>query len=95
MKRIRILLVFAALWAIPVMSADVPWNRFDDARSLNDAQRAVAAQVMSEFPCYAGCAGTILECARKGDRYAVRLANFVARRAALDHSFGSPGNDSS
>ena len=79
----------AILWSSSPRAADVPWDQIKDARTLDATQRAVAADVLSNAHSYGACTGTILECLRTGDATALRLANFVARRAAEGRSVNS------
>jgi protein-disulfide isomerase len=74
--------VAALVAASPGRSDDIPWDRIHDAAGLDGAQRGVVEKVIRTAACYGGCEGTILDCLRKGDPFAIRLANFVARRAA-------------
>jgi protein-disulfide isomerase len=74
----------AAVVALSIASAQgqgVPWDRMADAQGLDSAQRGVVEEVLRTAHCYGGCDGTILECLDAGDPFAVRLANFVVRRA--------------
>jgi hypothetical protein len=69
------------------VAGDVPWKRIPDARNLKPEERDVAARAISTAACYGGCAGTILDCLNRNDPTGMRLANFVARRAAAGADF--------
>lgn len=82
--------IVSAAFFIPVARAqDIPWDRITDAQGLDATQRKVAEAVLRTAPCYGGCDGTILECLIKGDAIGIRLANFVARRAAAGEATGA------
>lgn len=68
-------------------AADIPWKKIPDAKNLKTEQRDIAARAISTANCYGGCAGTILDCVNKNDPVGIRLANFVARRAAAGADF--------
>lgn len=87
--RIAIVTAAAVLWAAASRAGNVPWEQIRDAKSFDATQRAVAADVLSNAHSYGACTGTILDCLRTGDATAIRLANFVARRAAENRSINS------
>ena len=66
---------------------DIPWKRIPDARDLTSKQRDMVAHAITTAACYGGCTGTILECLNRNDPIGIRLANFVARRAAAGADF--------
>jgi protein-disulfide isomerase len=76
----------AALTALVTTHArtqDIPWNQIRDAAALDAAQKKVAAQALNTAPCYGGCDGTVLDCLLSGDPFGIRMANLIARRAAV------------
>lgn len=92
MKCIPLIAVVAAvavLWSGSLRADDVPWDRIPDAKTLTASQRSVVTDVLTNAHSYGACTGTILECLRAGDATALRLANFVARRAAENRSINS------
>jgi predicted DsbA family dithiol-disulfide isomerase len=74
------------LFASSAAAANIPWDRIPDARGLSDPQRAVVTQVLQTGHSYGGCdtTFTLLRCLDADDPIAMRLANFVARRAAAN-----------
>lgn len=87
--RIAVVAAMATLWSVSPRADGVPWDQIQDAKTLGATQRAVAADVLSNAHSYGACTGTILDCLRTGDATALRLANFVARRAAENRSINS------
>jgi predicted DsbA family dithiol-disulfide isomerase len=82
MRACLVPVLFVLLSASPARAQDVPWNKIHDGAALTASQRTVAEQVMRSAKCYGPCSGTVLECLNRSDAFGLRLANFVARRAA-------------
>ncbi|HKW15338.1 MAG TPA: thioredoxin domain-containing protein [Candidatus Krumholzibacteria bacterium] len=81
------LVLIAGMQGGSAMAADIPWKRIPDARNLTQEQRDFVAHTMSSAVCYGGCAGTILDCVNRNDPIGIRLANFLARRAAAGANY--------
>ncbi len=86
---VRIGLVAWVVFATMARAQGIPWDRIGDARALTDAQREVAAEALRTARCYGDCDGTVLECLNANDPTGVRMANFIARRAAANRGLSS------
>ena len=69
------------LWQLGV-AADIPWKAVPGADTLSDRQKAVVAEVLNGYNCYAGCSDTIAGCLKETpvSNTAKRLAAFAVRR---------------
>ncbi len=81
-RTIALASLLAALTTTQAGAQDVPWNKIRDAAALDAAQKQVARDALETAPCYGGCEGTVLDCLLSGDPFGMRMANFIARRAA-------------
>lgn len=83
MRAVSTAMLLLAVLTTAAVAQDIPWDRIPDAKGLDKSQRDVAAQALETAPCYGGCVGSVLDCLLTDDPFGIRLANFIARRAAL------------
>jgi predicted DsbA family dithiol-disulfide isomerase len=86
-RLVMTLVLAAGAMAHSAAAGDIAWKKIPDAHTLTQDQRDTVARTISTALSYGGCAGTILDCVNQGDPIGIRLANFVARRAAAGANF--------